>query len=399
MSISTSPPLVYDPTDEAFHADPLPTYERLRDEAPVHHEQAGDHPFWVLSRFEHVFHAARDTERYSSAQGLTYVPDEIAKLGLPPTIVMMDPPRHTAFRRLVSRAFTPRRVTALEPVIRAFVRSRLDRFDADEVDFIAELAGPLPTLVVATFLGVPAEDRARFDGWSDALVQANAAGTTLTAAIDALAHLADYFVALIDTRRAAPSDDLLSDLLHAEVDGERLTTEEILGFCFVMIAGGNDTTTGLLGGSAVLLDERRDQRRLLIEQPGLLPTGIEELLRLTSPVQGLSRTTTTQVTVLGTDIPAGAKVHLLYASANRDPREFGPDADLLDVTRTPNRMVSFSSGPHFCLGAAAARLQATIALEELLARYPDFRVDAGRAVRAPGAFVRRFSSLPMQARG
>jgi cytochrome P450 len=320
---TTGPDELYDPLDPETQRNPFPVYQRLRDEDPVHL--------------------------------LTFEDDEIARLGLAPTIVMMDPPRQTALRRLVSRGFTPRRVAELETPIREFVVERIERMcAAGEADFVRELAGPLPTFVVAHFLGVPVEDRPRFDEWSNAIVQANALGSVLTSAADAVADLYRYFGGLIEARRARPRDDMISALLASDVDGEQLTDAEILGFCFVMIAGGNDTSTGLVGGAAALLTERRDQRQLLLEDPQRIRNAVEEFLRLTSPVQGLSRTTTREVTLRGRTIPAGRKVHLLYGSANRDPREFGPTAEQLDVTRKVTRHVAFGSGPHFCMGAASS---------------------------------------------
>jgi cytochrome P450 len=394
---TTGPDELYDPLDPETQRNPFPVYQRLRDEDPVH--LVVSRGFWALSRFEDVYAAARDTETFSSAQGLTFEEDEIARLGLAPTIVMMDPPRQTALRRLVSRGFTPRRVAELEEPIREFVVERVERMRAaGEADFIRELAGPLPTFVVAHFLGVPAEDRPRFDEWSNAIVQANALGSVLTSAADAVADLYRYFGGLISERRARPQDDMISVLIGSDLDGEQLTDAEILGFCFVMIAGGNDTTTGLVGGAAALLTQRRDQRQLLIEDPERIRNAVEEFLRLTSPVQGLSRTTTREVTLRGRTIPAGRKVHLLYGSANRDPREFGPTAEQLDVTRKVARHVAFGSGPHFCMGAAVARLQGRVAIEELLTRMPEFAVDEAAGRYAPGPFVRRFEVLPIQAR-
>lgn len=388
---------LYDPFDPATQDDPFAVYRRLRDEDPVH--CVTSRGFWVLSRFENVNAAARDTQTFSSAQGLTFEEDEIARLGLAPTIVMMDPPRQTALRALVSRGFTPRRIASLEPPIRRFVVERVERMrEAGDSDFIVELAGPLPTLVVAHFLGVPVEDHGRFDGWSNAIVQANARGSVLGHAKDAVADLYRYFAGLIETRRRQPRDDMISILLEAEVGGECLSVAEILGFCFVMIAGGNDTTTGLLGGAAALLTRYRDQRRILLDEPARIIGAIEEFLRLTSPVQGLSRTTTRDVELHGRSIPAGRKVHLLYGSANRDPREFGPRSEELDVTRRIARHLAFGSGPHFCMGAAVARLQGRIALEELLARMPDFSVDEAAGRYAPGPFVRRFEQLRIHAR-
>ncbi len=357
---------------------------------------------WVLSRFADVFAAARDTETFSSAQGLSYEGGDIEVLGLLPTIVMMDPPEHTAYRRLVSRGFTPRRVAGIEPAVRAFVVERISAMrdvirDQGTADFIAELAGPLPSFVVAHYLGVPQADRGRFDGWTNAIVSANAAGDVIGGAQQAVGELYEYFTDLAERRRHDPGDDIISQLVHASLGDEPVPIEAVLGYAFVMVAGGNDTTTGMLGGSAELLTQRRDQRQLLLDRPELIPDAVEELLRLTSPVQGLSRTTTRDIERYGQTIPAGSKVHLLYASANRDHREFGPTAEELDVQRRIDRIMTFTSGPHHCLGAAAARLQSRVALEELLARLPDFEVDGDAGAYAPGAFVRRFTSLPITA--
>ena len=386
-------PLIYDPLDPGTQQDPYSVYRRLREENPVYQTSYG---FWVLSRFEDVFQAASDTVTFSSAQGLTFEENEILALGLKPTLVMMDRPLHTTFRRLISRGFTPRKVAELEPAVRAFVETRVAALaEIGEADFIEMLAGPLPTFVVARYLGVPESDREHFDIWSDAIVQANATGNTVRDAAGAVAELYGYFTELIEWRRQHPGDDMLSDLVAAEVDGHPLHVDEILGYCFVMIAGGNDTASGLLGGAAVALTQYPEQRRLLLDNPGLLRGAVEELLRLTSPVQGLSRTTTRCVELYGTPIPAASKVHLLYGSANRDPREYGPTADDLDVTRRFGRMLTFGNGPHHCIGAAAARLQARVVLEELLRVIPEFEVDESRGRFAPGPFVRRHESLPM----
>jgi cytochrome P450 len=386
------------PCTAATWRDPFRMYAGLRDHDPVHHVEHGD--YWVLSRFADVLAAARDTATFSSAQGLTFTYDDMRKSGLGDAapIVMLDPPEHTAFRRLVSRGFTPRQVTEIEPAVRAFVVERVERLcEAGEADVIAELFKPLPSMVVAHYLGVPAEDRHRFDRWTEAIVAANAAGDILAAA--AVADLFGYFSQLIERRRAEPGDDTISQLVDA-ADGEPdVPLLQILGFAFTMVAGGNDTTTGLLGGAAELLTAHPDQRRRLLDDPGLIPGAVEELLRLTSPVQGLARTTTADVAVGGTTIPKGRKVMLLYGSANRDPREFGADAEALDVGRHPAQILSFSFGAHYCLGAAAARLQGRVVLEELLARCPDFAVDADRGTFAPGCFVRRWETLPFSATG
>lgn len=392
---STVAPPAYDPRDPSTLREPYPLYRRLRDEDPVHHAPLG---FWVLSRFEDVFAAANDTVVFSSAQGLTYERDEIIALGLKPTLVMMDRPQHTVFRRLISRGFTPRRVATLEPALRSFVRDRVALLaDAGEGDFVDLLAGRVPAVVVATYLGVPEEDRAEFDTWSSAIVQANASGAIVGGAAGATAGLYAYFTELVAYRRRHPGEDMLSDLAVAKIDDRPLHLDEILGFCFVLIAGGNDTAAGLLGGTAVALTAHPDQRARLLADPALVPGAVEELLRLTSPVQGLSRTTTREVTLRGQPIAAGSKVHLLYGAANHDEREFGPSADGLDVTRRFPRMLAFGNGPHHCIGAAAARLQGRVVLEELLRVVPDFAADGARGRLAPGPFVRRYESLPVTA--
>ena len=373
--------------------DPWPAYRRLRDEAPVFrvdHESYGE--FWVLSRFDDVFEAARDTGTYSSAQGLT--PDAAAMAmfeGHAAPIVMMDPPEHTTIRRLVSRPMTPRRVATIEPAIRAFVDERLDDVaERGEVDIIEALFKPLPSFVVAHYLGVPLADRARFDGWTDAIVAAAAAGD-IAGAPEAALDLFGYATELIHHRQADPADDLISDLVRAGQD--RASPEWIVGFVFTMVTGGNDTTTGLLGGAAELLTQQSDQRQILLEDRARIRPAVEEFLRLTTPVQNLARTTTRPVIVHGQTIPEGRKVMLLYGAANRDEREFGPDAGLLDVCRRVPRMLAFGYGNHHCLGAATARLQALVALERLLDRFPRFTVDAAAGRFASGPYIRRYESL------
>lgn len=374
--------------------DPFPMYDALREQDPVHHVADGD--YWVLSRFADVLAAARDATTFSSAQGLTFSYGDMEQAGLTEIkpMVMLDPPEHTEFRRLVRRGFTPRAVAAIEPEVRAFVAERIERLrELGSADIVAELFKPLPSMVVAHYLGVPAADRHHFDAWTEAIVAANARGNALHAA-DAVGELFGYFSDLIERRRTDPGDDVVSDLVAAAETDPTISALRILGFAFTMVAGGNDTTTGLLGGAAELLTAQRDQRQELLGDPELIPAAIDELLRLTSPVQGLARTTTTDVVLHGRTIPAGRKVMLLYAAGNRDPREYGPDAEELVVTRRPRQILSFSSGTHHCLGAAVARLQGRVALEELLGRCPNFTVDASMGAFAPGSFVRRYESLP-----
>jgi cytochrome P450 len=318
-------------------------------------------------------------------------------------MVMQDPPVHTEFRKLVARGFTPRQVEAVEPKVREFVVERIERLRADGGgDIAAELFKPLPSMVVAHYLGVPEEDRSQFDGWTEAIVAANTSAGGVAGALetvgDAVESMMAYFTKLIERRRREPEDDTISHLVAAGVgaDGDIAGTLSVLAFTFTMVTGGNDTTTGMLGGSMPLLHQRPDQRQLLVDNPGLIPDVVEELLRLTSPVQALARTTTRDVTIGETTVPAGRRVLLLYGSGNRDERQYGPDAGELDVTRCPRNILTFSHGAHHCLGAAAARMQSRVTLTELLARCPHFEVDESGIVWAGGSYVRRPLSVPFR---
>ena len=367
-------------------------YRALRDDDPVHHVENGD--YWVLTRHAHVYDAVRDPETFSSAQGLTTEYGELERIGLVdnPPMVMTDPPVHTEFRKLVSRGFTPRQVESVEPVVSDFVVERLERLRAaGGGDIVRELFKPLPSMVVAHYLGVPREDWGRFDGWTDAIVAANAQDPAAAPA-DAVVELMGYFADLIEWRRAHPEDDTVSHLVAAGQGDDPDGILRILAFTFTMVAGGNDTTTGLLGGSVPLLEQRPDQRALALQD---LPAAVEELLRLTSPVQGLARATTRDVEIEGVTIPSGRKVLMAYGAANRDDRVYGPAAEELDVTRNPRHILTFSHGAHHCLGAAAARMVGRVALREFLTRIPEFEVDHERITWAPGNYVRRPSSVPV----
>ena len=385
-------------------AEPWPMYRALRDHEPVHHvipEGRSHRDYYVLSRHADIWAAARDHETFSSAKGLTVNYGELEIIGLQdnPPMVMQDPPVHTEFRKLVARGFTPRQVKAVEPKVREFVVERIERLRADGGgDIVAELFKPLPSMVVAHYLGVPEEDRAQFDGWTQAIVAANTADGGIATAGDAVGSMTGYFTELIERRRTKPEDDTVSHLVAAGVGAgsDIAGTLSVLAFTFTMVTGGNDTTTGMLGGSTQLLHARPDQRLLLANDPGLIPDAIDELLRLTSPVQGLARTATRGVTIGDTTVPAGRKVLLLYGSGNRDERQYGSDAGELDVTRCPRNILTFSHGAHHCLGAAAARMQSRVALTELLARCPDFEVDEAGIVWAGGSYVRRPLSVPFQ---
>ncbi len=379
--------------DRDTWADPFPLYAALREHDPVHHVEDGD--YWVLTRHRDVFSAVRDHETFSSAEGLTVEYGELEKIGMQqsPPMVMTDPPSHTEFRSLVSRGFTPRQVESVEPAVRAFVRERLEGLAGDGGgDIVATLFKPLPSMVVAHYLGVPEADRPQFDGWTDAIVGASATGSYGDVA-EAIGEMLGYFTELIEQRREHPEDDTVSHLVAAGEAGDTDGILRILAFTFTMVTGGNDTTTGLLGSGVQLLSERPDQRARALDDPAAT---VEELLRLTTPVQGLARTTTRDVAVDGVAIPAGRKVLMCYGAANRDHDVFGPDAEELDVARNPRQILTFSHGAHHCLGAAAARMMGRVALEELLTRIPDFSVDLDAVTWADGGYVRRPTSVPLR---
>ena len=386
-------------------ANPFDDYRWLRDEDPVHRvvpDHAPDHDWYVLSRHDDVVAAASDPDTFSSAHGLTVTYGELDSLGMAdnPPMVMLDPPDHTRFRSLVARGFTPTQVRDVEPDVRRFVRDRLSGIEPDdETDLVALLAKPLPSMVVARYLGVPEADRDRFGAWTDAIVGADPSGDlagAMQGAGAAVGEMLDFFTQLIERRRVDPGDDTVSHLVAAGVGDDPAGLLSILAFTFTMVAGGNDTTTGLLGGAVDLLAAHPDQRDELADDPTLIPAAVEELLRLTSPVQGLARTTTTDVVLHGVTIPAGRKVLLLYASANRDERRWGDDADRLDIHRDPRQIMTFSRGAHHCLGAAAARMQSRVALEELVATHRDFTVDNAAITWARGNYVRRPTRVPVR---
>ncbi|MGB3331431.1 MAG: cytochrome P450 [Mycobacterium sp.] len=394
------------PKFELCNADtwpnPWPMYAALRDHDPVHHvvpENAPDQDYYVLSRHADIWAAAADHETFSSAQGLTVNYGELEMIGLAdnPPMVMQDPPVHTEFRKLVARGFMPRQVELLEPKVREFVVERLERLQANGGgDIVTELFKPLPSMVVAHYLGVPEEDRSQFDRWTEAVVAATTSEDGVASAGDAIGEMMAYFSGLIERRRTAPEDDTVSHLVAAGMgaDGDIKGLLSVLAFTFTMVTGGNDTTTGMLGGSVQLLQRHPDQRQLLVDSPELIRDAVEEMLRLTSPVQGLARTTTRDVTIGDTTIPADRKVLLLYGSGNRDERQFGPDAAELNVQRKPHQILAFSYGAHHCIGNQAARMQARVALEELLARCPNYTIDESGIVWAGGSYVRRPMSIP-----
>lgn len=384
---------LYDPFSHELHSDPYPVYRTLRDEYPLYYCAARG--VWVLSRFEDVWEAVHDPVTFCSGQGVfpgmgEYSPDQML-----PVMILMDPPRHTQLRSLVNRAFTRRRIAEREEAIRVIARDLVEALaDAGGGDLVEDLAKPLPTIVIADLLGVPREDRKAFRQWSDQLVQDNPDDPAAsTRAMEGGASLLAYFAGLIAERRRSPRDDLLTALITAEVDGEHLSEDELLGMCVLLLVAGNETTTNLVSNSAVLFDQSPDQWQALVADPSLLPSAIEECLRFDSPVQALARTLTRPVVIHGQTMDEGAKVLLVYGSANRDEREF-PEPDTFDIRRIVDRQLAFGHGIHFCLGAPLARLEAQIAYSELARRSPQWTV-TGSPERMHSGPIRGLLRLPV----
>lgn len=352
--------------------NPFPLYRDLRDTSPVLHHPRLD--AWLLFDFASVREALSDHRRFSSSMAQ-------AGRGNPEWIIFMDPPRQAKLRGLVSRAFGPKAIAELEPRISALAGELLGHAHQDSAfDLVAGYATPLPMMVIAELIGIPAAEWTKFRRWSDGILQLSqtlAAGPAAQQAIAEYAavkaDLSAYVLALIESRRTQPADDLLTRLVEAEIDGEHLTDVEIIGLIELLIVAGQETTSNLISNAMICLTEFLDQRRALEQQPALWPAAIEEVLRYRSPVQWVFRATTVDVEMHGETIPAGKLVLPVVGSANRDPGTF-PDAERFDIRRAPNPHIAFGHGVHFCLGAALARLEARIALPLLLERQPGIRL-------------------------
>ena len=385
----------FNPYDHALHADPYPTYRVLRDEHPAYWNDRLR--FWTLSRYDDVLAALRDPGTFSSAGGITI---DARGREFKPMMITMDPPRHTRLRNLVAKAFTPRRVADLEPRIRAIAAELLDAFATrGTADLVEELAWPLPATVISELLGVPPGDRASFRAWSGDLVRGAhtpelGAAQLGEAAMRGAMELYRYFGELLAERRAAPRDDLTSALLAAEVDGRALTEDELLGFCFLLLIAGHETTANLLGNALLALGRRPELRAALVRDPALLPTAVGEFLRWDAPVQGLARTVTRDVELHGHGLRTGEKVLLLFGSANRDERRF-PEPDRLVLDRHPNPHLAFGHGTHACLGALLAETEARVGLGMLLARLPDYEVVEAGVERLHSGPIRGLARLPV----
>ncbi|MFC7450988.1 cytochrome P450 [Rhodococcus daqingensis] len=390
-------PVVFNPYDYDFHDDPYPTYKRLREESPIYHNP--DIGFWALSRHGDVADAFKDNRRLSSANGVSLDP---AAYGPHAHLVMsflaMDDPRHMRLRQLVSRGFTPRRVAELEGRILELTDQYLEpALAAGEFDWIAEVAGRLPMDVISELIGVPAPDRAELRRMADLVVhREDGVQDVPQAAVESSISLMGYYRAMIAERRRSATEDLTSALLEAEIDGDRLSDEEILGFMFLMVVAGNETTTKLLGNALYWGSRNPGQVAPVLADPNRAPDWVEETLRYDTSSQIVARTTAEDLEYYGQTVPAGEKMLLLIGSANRDSEVF-EDADEFQIGRnSTNKLASFGGGVHFCLGAHLARLEANIALAEFARKVTDFEVDESGIERVHSTNVRGFAALPVK---
>ena len=376
----------WDPFDIELDTDPHPVWKRMRDEAPVYRNDEYD--FYALSRYHDVEAAHRDPSTFSSARGtvLELMGNDLSGTG---QMIFMDPPQHTELRHLVSRAFTPRRTTSLEARVRGFCAEMLDaQRGRDRFDYLQDFGAKLPSMVISSLLGVPDEDQETFRHQVDGIFHIEpGVGMVNDASAAAAAQLWLYLAELIDQRTVEPRDDLLTALAQAG-----LTRRQSADFATLLLSAGTETVARLLGWAAVALGENPDQRAVLVDDPSLIPNAIEELLRYEapSPVQG--RWTTRDVELHDTVIPKDSKVLLLTGSAGRDERAY-TDPDRFDVRRDLHNHVSFGYGIHYCVGAALARLEGRIALEETLKRYPTWDVDEEHSVRLHTSTVRGYAQV------
>jgi cytochrome P450 len=393
----TTDDLYYDPYDFEIDADPYPIWKRLRDERPVYHNERYD--FYALSRFADVERALVDWRTYSSAKG-TVLELIKADMDIPRgSIIFEDPPNHDLHRGLLSRVFTPRKMNAIEPKVREFCARSLDPLvGTGGFDFIRDLGAQMPMRTIGMLLGIPEQDQEALRDQIDEglrLEKGEMPEFDLQQANDQAAVFADY----IDWRAKNPSDDLMTDLLQAEyedVDGvrRRLTRDEVLNYVNLVAAAGNETTTRLIGWTGKVLAEHPDQRRDLVEDRSLVPNAIEELLRFEPPSPVQARLVTREVEYHGQVVPEGSAMLLLNASGNRDERKFS-DGDRFDIHRKIDHHLAFGYGIHFCLGAALARLEGRVALDEVLQRFPEWEIDTDNAVQARTSTVRGWEKLPV----
>jgi cytochrome P450 len=396
VTITTDSDVYYDPYDVDINRDPYPVFRRLREEAPLYYNEV--HDFYAVSRYDDVERSLVDRDTFISGRGgiLELIKADIE---MPPGVVIFeDPPTHTIHRSLLSRVFTPRKVAALEPRIRELCAASLDAVvGAGGFDFVGDLGAQMPMRVIGMLLGVPEEDQPGIREQVDRNLRTEA-GQPMEVSED----FADgeQFAAYIDWRAEHPSDDIMTNLLNAEFEDEtgtvrRLTRSELLTYIAVVSGAGNETTTRLIGWAGKVLADHPDQRRELVDDPSLIPAAIEEILRFEPPAPHAGRYVARDAEIQGQTVPAGSALLCLLGSANRDDRKH-PNGDTFDIHRTSGTHLAFGYGPHFCLGAALARLEGRVALEEVLKRFPEWDVDEAGAELAPTSTVRGWERLPVR---
>jgi len=385
----------YDPFDADINVDPYPTFRRLRDDAPIYHNERYD--LWALSRYSDVEQGLVDWRTFSNARGDIL---EIIQSGmeLPSGVVMFeDPPLHTMHRGLMSRVFTPRRMNALEQQVREFCVACLDPFvGADRFDFVRDLGAEMPMQVIGMLLGIPIADQRAVRDRSDSFLRTKQ-GEPMRLDAKSIAN-GEIFAEYVDWRADHPSDDLMTVLLNAEFEDDTgttrtLTRAEVLSYTQVLAGAGNETTGRLIGWLGKVLAEHPDERRALVEDRSLIPNAIEETLRFEPTGPHLARYVARDVDYYGVTVPAGSAMLLLVGSANRDERRY-PDPDRFDVRRDLSQHLTFGFGLHFCLGAALARLEGRVALEEILARFPEWEIDEDGVQRSHTSTMRGWESMP-----
>jgi cytochrome P450 len=401
MTVSAEGVLL-DPYDYDFHEDPYPYYKRLRDEAPLYHNS--ELGFWALSRHADVLAGFRNSTTLSNREGVSL--DPISRgphASKTMSFLAMDDPDHLRLRTLVSKGFTPRRIRELEPRVTELAVKHLDVMmeksqdgTGSTVDYVAEFAGKLPMDVISELMGVPEEDRDRIRAWADGVMHREDGVKDVPAeAIEASINLIVYYQEMVAQRRKKPSDDLTTALLEAEIDGDRLTDEEVLGFLFLMVIAGNETTTKLLANAAFWGHKNPDQLAPVYDDHTRIPLWVEETLRYDTSSQILARLVSGDLTFYDTVIPDGDILLLLPGSAHRDERAFENPDDFIIGRDIGAKLQSFGSGAHFCLGAHLARMEARVALAELFKRIRGFEVDEANSVRVHSSNVRGFAHLPM----
>jgi len=394
---ATDAGVYYDPYDFEIDADPYPIWRRLREEQPLYYNERYD--FYALSRFEDVERALKDWTTYSSAKG-TLLELIRADIEMPPgTFIFEDPPTHDLHRGLMSRVFTPRKMNAIEPKVREFCARSLDPLvGSGSFDFIADLGAQMPMRTIGMLLGVPEQDQEAIRDRIDAGLRLES-GEMPEVSQDRAQFNDSDFGDYIDWRMEHPSDDLMTELIQAEFEDSdgtrrRLTRNEILGYIGLIAGAGNETTTRLIGWTGKVLAEHPEQRQALVDDPSLIPNAIEELLRYEAPSPVQARYVTADVEHYGQVVPAGSAILLLNGAANRDDRKF-PDGDSFDIHRKIDHHLTFGYGLHFCLGAALARLEGRVALDEVLKRFPSWEIDWDNAKQARTSTVRGWEKLPV----